>query len=74
MTRVVNSVLFRPECLERLVPVKKTKQNETKQVLPRLKSRPDPEFSVKFRPEHSNRIPCVPFRVKATESKSKTQN
>jgi hypothetical protein len=50
------------------------KRNKTEQVLPRLKSRADPEIPVKFRPERSGRIPCVPFRVKATESKSKTQN
>jgi hypothetical protein len=29
LPRVVNSVPFRPECPERLVPVKKTKQNRT---------------------------------------------
>ena len=53
-----------------------TKRNKTEQFSPRLKSRADPDFSVKFQPERSGRIPCVPFRVKATESesKSKTQN
>jgi len=50
------------------------KQNKTEQFSPCLKSRVDPDFLVKFRPERSGRIPCISFRVKATESKSKTQN
>jgi len=38
------------------------------EVLPPLKSQPDLEIPVKFWPERSGRIPCIPFRVKASQS------
>jgi len=44
------------------------------EVLPPLKSQPDLEIPVKFWPERSGRIPCIPFRVKATESTVKVKD
>ncbi|KAJ6972333.1 hypothetical protein NC653_032801 [Populus alba x Populus x berolinensis] len=44
------------------------------QVSSRVKSRSDPEIPGKFRPERSGRNQCVPFRVKATKSKTQANN
>jgi hypothetical protein len=53
----------------RNIPYQFKKRNKTEQFSSHFKSRPVPDFSAKFRPEHSGFIPHVPFRSwKAIES------
>jgi len=56
-TKVVNSVPFRPEWPKHSIPIQKTEQ-----ISSHFKSWFVPDFSIKFRLEHSGFIPHVPFR------------
>jgi hypothetical protein len=46
----------------RNIPYQFKKWNKTEQISSHFKSRPVPDFSIKFRPERSDFIPHVPFR------------
>jgi hypothetical protein len=56
LTKVVNSVPFRPEWPKHSILIKKMEQ-----ISSHFKSRSVPDFSDKFRLEHFGFIPHVPF-------------
>jgi type IV secretory pathway VirB3-like protein len=55
-------ILFRFARNGRNIPYQFKKQNKTEQISSHFKSRSVPDFSAKFRPEHSSFVPHISFR------------